>query len=103
MAPRSSRNTSAWHTLLTRRSENDLSATGFLPPRKFERVADAFFAEPTVSVRGWERALDAQRRIVAEVQAIDGSDTTRGTVAIVSHGAVGALLSPWRAIDHHGR
>ena len=27
--------------------ENDRSATGFLPPKEFEQVADAFFAEPT--------------------------------------------------------
>jgi broad specificity phosphatase PhoE len=72
--------------------ENDRSSTGFLPPPEFERMADAFFAQPQVSVRGWDRALDAQRRIVAAVQAIDRSDTTPGTIAIVSHGAVGTLL-----------
>ncbi len=77
--------------------ENDRSATGFLPPPEFERVADAFFCEPGVPVRGWERAIDAQRRVVAAVQAIDRSDTTPGTVAIVSHGAVGALLQCWLA------
>ena len=35
--------------------ENDRSATGFLPPDEFERVADAFFGSPEQSVRGWER------------------------------------------------
>ena len=39
--------------------ENDRSATGFLPPPEFEKVADAFFAHPEQSVRGWERAVDA--------------------------------------------
>jgi broad specificity phosphatase PhoE len=77
--------------------ENDRSATGFLPSHEFERVADVFFAEPAVSVRGWERALDAQRRIVAAVQAIDRSDATPGPLALVSHGAVGALLQCWLA------
>lgn len=77
--------------------ENDRSSTGFLAPAEFERVANDFFAKPEVSVRGWERALDAQRRIVAAVQAIDRSDTTLGTLAIVSHGAVGALLQCWLA------
>jgi hypothetical protein len=43
--------------------ENDRSATGFLPPAEFEQVADAFFAEPERSVRGWERAIDAQARV----------------------------------------
>ncbi len=42
--------------------EIDRAATGFLPPPEFERVADAFFAQPEASVRGWERAVDAQRR-----------------------------------------
>lgn len=72
--------------------ENDRSATGFLPPPEFERMADAFFARPDVSVRGWERAIDAQRRIVAAVQGIVDSDPTDGLIAIVSHGAVGTLL-----------
>lgn len=72
--------------------ENDRSATGFLPPPEFERMADAFFARPEESVRGWERAIDAQRRIVDAVQRIADADTTGGCIAIVSHGAVGTLL-----------
>jgi broad specificity phosphatase PhoE len=72
--------------------ENDRSATGFLPPDEFERVADEFFASPNASVRGWERAVDAQSRIVTAVESIVGKDKTGGAVAIVSHGAVGTLL-----------
>lgn len=72
--------------------EIDRSATGFLPRAEFERVADAFFAAPEVSIRGWERALDAQRRIVAAVTAIVREDRSEGTLAIVAHGAVGTLL-----------
>ncbi len=72
--------------------ENDRSATGFLPPPEFERTADAFFAHPEASVRGWERALDAQRRIVAAVQRLARLDNGPGAVGIVSHGAVGTLL-----------
>ena len=68
--------------------ENDRSATGFLPPDEFERVADEFFAKPQLSVRGWERAIDAQARIVRAVQQISQDRA----VAIVSHGAVGTLL-----------
>lgn len=68
--------------------ENDRSATGFLPPDEFERVADQFFANPETSVRGWERAIDAQSRIVRAVESI----ASQGSVAIVSHGAVGTLL-----------
>jgi broad specificity phosphatase PhoE len=72
--------------------ENDRSATGFLPPDEFERVADQFFAAPDESVRGWERAVDAQARIVRAVEQIVLEDKTGGTIAIVSHGAVGTLL-----------
>ena len=75
--------------------ENDRSATGFLPPPEFEQVANDFFARPTESVRGWERAVDAQNRIVSAVAAIAATDSTRGSIAIVSHGAVGTLLYCW--------
>jgi broad specificity phosphatase PhoE len=68
--------------------ENDRSATGFLPPEEFERVADQFFANPETSIRGWERAIDAQTRIVRAVERIE----SKGPTAIVSHGAVGTLL-----------
>ncbi|HEX6157789.1 MAG TPA: histidine phosphatase family protein [Burkholderiales bacterium] len=72
--------------------ENDRSATGFLPPDEFERVADQFFASPHESVRGWERAIDAQVRVVQAIEQIDKSDNTAGAIAIVAHGAVGTLL-----------
>lgn len=69
--------------------ENDRSATGFLPPAEFEAVADAFFAAPGQSVRGWEPAAQAQQRVVGAVRrhvaAGDG-------VAFVAHGGVGTLL-----------
>ncbi|SOC50629.1 Broad specificity phosphatase PhoE [Blastococcus aggregatus] len=70
--------------------ENDRSSTGYLRPEEFEAVADAFFARPEESVRGWERAVDAQRRFVAAVQRAVAGAT--GDVAVVAHGAVGALL-----------
>jgi broad specificity phosphatase PhoE len=70
--------------------ENDRSATGYLPPAEFEAVADEFFARPDDSVCGWERAVDAQRRIVAAVGRVAAAAT--GDVAVVSHGGVGALL-----------
>lgn len=73
-------------------SENDRSATGFLPPDEFERVADQFFASSTRSVRGWERAVDAQARIVQAVERIATEEDQDGVIAIVSHGAVGTLL-----------
>lgn len=71
--------------------ENDRTATGFLPPAAFEQMADAFFARPEASVRGWERAVDAQARIVAALGRVLAAAPS-GDVAVVSHGAVGTLL-----------
>ena len=72
--------------------ENDRSATGYLPGPEFEATADAFFARPSESVRGWETADAAQRRIVGAVDRIVRSKPAQESVAIVSHGAVGTLL-----------
>jgi broad specificity phosphatase PhoE len=71
--------------------ENDRSATGFLPSPEFEVVADAFFAYPDQSIRGWERAVDAQARIVREVEAVL-TGQQEGDILFVGHGAVGTLL-----------
>ena len=71
--------------------ENDRSATGFLKPAEFEEVADQFFAQPHLSVRGWERAVDAQARIVRETEAVLARNRP-GDVLFVGHGAVGTLL-----------
>lgn len=73
-----------------RLGENDRSATGFLPPHRFEAAADAFFAAPLESWQGWERAIDAQERIVTTVRKIAAAHAG-GDLAIVSHGAVGTL------------
>lgn len=72
-------------------NENDREATGYLPPPEFEAVADAFFARPVESVRGWERAIDAQARIVAAVDRALARPGP-GDVLFVGHGAVGTLL-----------
>ncbi|HEU4841762.1 MAG TPA: histidine phosphatase family protein [Ilumatobacteraceae bacterium] len=69
--------------------EIDRSVPGFLPPDEFEVVADACFAHPDVSARGWEPAAAAQRRIVralADLLAPAGPDT-----AVIGHGGVGTL------------
>lgn len=71
--------------------ENDRSATGFLPARKFETLANEFFAYPDHSVCGWERALDAQARIVREAETVLARQRY-GDVLFVGHGAVGTLL-----------
>lgn len=72
--------------------ENDRSATGFLPPPEFEKAADWFFAHPEESFHGWERAIDAQRRIVSGVERILADHDTSEPIAFVGHGGVGTLL-----------
>ena len=72
--------------------ENDRSATGYLPKAEFEATADLFFGHPADSVRGWERAVDAQRRIVAAVEHAIADAAGQGDIAVISHGGVGALL-----------
>ncbi|MEW1960751.1 histidine phosphatase family protein [Kineococcus sp. NPDC059986] len=76
--------------------ENDRSATGFVPPERFEVLADAFFADPEVSVEGWETAAAAQARIVGAVdRVLDLAARTvppSGSVVIATHGGVGTLL-----------
>src|SRR5471030_1535197 len=71
--------------------ENDRSATGFLAPDKFEALANQLFAQPFVSVQGWERAIDAQSRIVREIEHVL-TQSRAGDVLVVGHGAVGTLL-----------
>ncbi len=71
--------------------ENDRSATGFLPPPEFEATANRFFAHPEESVRGWERAIDAQARIRAAVAAAL-AEPGEGDICFVGHGGVGTLL-----------
>lgn len=70
--------------------ENDRSSTGYLPKTEFEITSDKFFSRPEQSVLGWERAIDAQRRIIAAIRRLAALSSV--TTAYVSHGAVGSLL-----------
>ena len=72
--------------------ENDRSSTGFMPPDQFEATADRFFATPMESVDGWERAIDAQARIVAAVTAAMAKVQQGELAVFCGHGAVGTLL-----------
>lgn len=78
------------HEILPGFHENDRSATGFLPPNEFEGAATEFFRHPERSVKGWERAFDAQARIVRAVKTALKHDD-RPTL-FVGHGGVGTLL-----------
>ena len=79
-------------TPLSTLGENDRSATGYLPRAEFEATANDFFAHPERSIRGWERAIDAQRRIVAALDTILAATPAAHDIAIVAHGGVGTLL-----------
>jgi broad specificity phosphatase PhoE len=72
--------------------ENDRSATGFLVPTEFEKAANWFFAHPHESFCGWERAIDAQARIVAAVDKVLADHDPNLPIAFVGHGGVGTLL-----------
>ena len=72
--------------------ENDRSATGFLPPAQFEEAANWFFAHPEESFKGWERAVDAQARIVEAVKTVLATHEATAPIAFVGHGGVGTLL-----------
>ena len=67
--------------------EMDRDSTGFLPLAEFEHTVSEFFAHPSESVRGWERAIDAQARTVQAVRRHPQDGT-----AFVGHGGVGSLL-----------
>src|SRR4028119_275779 len=60
--------------------ENDRSATGYIAPPEFWQVVEEFFARPQESVRGWERAVDAQARVVEAVGRIARQDGTCGHI-----------------------
>lgn len=71
--------------------ENDRSATGFLAGPAFEATVDRFFAAPEQGADGWERAVDAQARVVARVKMLL-AEQGRGDLLVCGHGAVGTLL-----------
>ncbi|WP_262298779.1 histidine phosphatase family protein [Microvirga sesbaniae] len=73
--------------------ENDRSSTGFIAPPEFWEVVREFFGRPHESIRGWERAIDAQTRIVNAIRRILHEDETAGDIVVVSHGGVGCLLT----------
>lgn len=80
------------HHVIPELGENDRTATGYLEGPEFWETAEAFFDRPEESIRGWERATDAQSRIVAAVTRCVGFAADGKPICIVSHGGVGTLL-----------
>lgn len=71
--------------------EIDRHSTGFVPHERHEELAGLLYAFPTVSAAGWERAIDAQARIIDAVADLLVDPNGAETV-IVGHGGVGTLL-----------
>jgi broad specificity phosphatase PhoE len=82
----------ARYSIVDALGETDRSAAGYLPTQEFEETADAFFAHPRQSVRGWEPAAGAQARIVSAVERIVSQPPDGDDLAIVGHGGTGILL-----------
>ena len=72
--------------------ENDRSATGFLAGEAFTEAVRQLFGAPFESYRGWERAIDAQRRIVLAVRKALADVSPETPVVFCGHGCVGTLL-----------
>jgi len=83
-------------------AENDRSATGYLLKQEFEATADAFFAQPQSSIRGWETAAHAQTRIIQAIEAVLRT-SEKGDIAVAGHGALErcsiAILPACRSVD----
>ncbi len=70
-------------------AEIDRSSTGYVPHARHEALADAMFSSPEFSAAGWERAVDAQRRMAGALQRLQQDS---GDLVMVGHGGVGTLL-----------
>jgi broad specificity phosphatase PhoE len=80
------------YTVVDSLRENDRMATGYLSKEEFEVTVGAFFAQPQISVRGWESAAHAQARIVRALEQVLAQAPENGDIAVVGHGGTGTLL-----------
>lgn len=72
--------------------EIDRSVPGYVPADRFEQLADLCFSNPEASAEGWERAVDAQARIVAAFERVLADHDPSQPIGFVGHGGVGTLL-----------
>ena len=63
-----------------------------LDEKEYKTVFRQFFRYPKDSIRGWESASDAQKRIIGAISAIDEIYPDLETIAIIGHGVTGTLL-----------
>lgn len=73
-------------------AEIDRSSTGFVEGERYAEITERFFAAPEASADGWERAADAQARVLAALDRIETAAAgLEQDVMVLAHGAVGAL------------
>ena len=72
--------------------ELDRSVPGYVLADRFEELANLCFAKPEESAEGWERAIDAQQRIVKALDRVLAGHNPNAPIAIIGHGGVGTLL-----------
>lgn len=85
--------------------EIDRSVPGYVPADRFEELANLCFAKPEESAEGWERAVDAQARIVKAFEGVLATHDLTQPIGFVGHGGVGTLLKSHlskRAISRAG-
>ena len=81
-------------SVIAETGEIDRSSTGFVAEERHEDLRTRLFDQPDVSADGWERAIDAQRRVVGAIAPFwPPSDPGSATgLLLVGHGAVGTML-----------
>jgi len=85
--------------------EIDRSVPGYVPADRFEVLANLCFARPEESAEGWERAVDAQARVVKAFEGVLATHDITQPIGFVGHGGVGTLLKSHlaqRAISRAG-
>ena len=76
---------------LSNLGEIDRSSTGYLEPEKFKTTVKQFFNKSHQSILGWEKAINAQARVVKAIKQIIQLHPDQNML-ISSHGGVGTLL-----------
>lgn len=80
-------------TIVAGLGEVDRSSTGYLPEKEHDQNGRMLFLYPTDSIDGWEKAVDAQKRMVSAVESLIADNQTTGDLVIITHGAVGSFLN----------
>jgi broad specificity phosphatase PhoE len=77
----------------TRSCLGELARHGYQPPdiAAYRSAVARMFSNPEQSIRGWERRVDAEERIVTCVQGLV-TENLGSTIAVISHGIILTIL-----------